>query len=144
MPTKKTEEKLIATKPAKKTEVKKAEVKKTPKPKVEKVAEVKAEIVKPPKTTIDVGSIHLKGKDAELVKKYQRKKDDTGSTEVQITLFTAKINSLSKHLKAHQKDSDSKRGLLIMVGKRRRLLTYLKKTDPKQYEKILVDLGLRK
>lgn len=139
MPTKKTEEKLIATKPAKK-----AEVKKTPKPKVEKVVEVKAEVVKPPKTTVDVGSIHLKGKDAELVKKYQRKKDDTGSTEVQITLFTAKINSLSKHLKAHQKDSDSKRGLLIMVGKRRRLLTYLKKTDPKQYEKILVDLGLRK
>lgn len=122
------EEKLITVKP-----VKKAEVKKAPKPKVEKV-----------KTTVDIGSIHLKGKAAELVKKYQRKKDDTGSTEVQIALFTAKINSLSKHLKAHQKDSDSKRGLLIMVGKRRRLLTYLKKTDPKQYEKILIDLGLRK
>lgn len=126
MPIKKTEEKLIATKPVKKAETK------------EKTT------ASPKKTTVDIGSIHLKGKDAELVKKYQRKKDDTGSTEVQITLFTAKINSLSKHLKAHQKDSDSKRGLLIMVGKRRRLLTYLKKTDPKQYEKILVDLGLRK
>ena len=100
--------------------------------------------VKPKKTTIDIGSIHLKGKDAELVKKYQRKKDDTGSTEVQIPLLIAKINSSPKHLKAHHKDSDSKRGLLIMVGKRRRLLTYLKKTDPKEYEKLIADLGLRK
>ena len=80
----------------------------------------------------------------DLVKKYQTHKNDTGSAEVQIVLLTEKILDLAKHLKKHAKDSDSRRGLLIMVGKRRRLLNYLKKNNDKIYEKLIKDLGLKK
>lgn len=79
-----------------------------------------------------------------LVEKYQTHKGDTGSTEVQAAVITQKISDLVKHLKKHGKDSDSRRGLLSMVGKRRKLLNYLKKSEPKKYEKLIVDLGLRK
>lgn len=81
---------------------------------------------------------------AELVKKYQTHKKDTGSADVQVVLLTEKITDLAKHLKKHGKDSDSRRGLLIMVGKRRRLLNYLRKSEPKTYEKLVKDLGLKK
>jgi small subunit ribosomal protein S15 len=80
----------------------------------------------------------------DLIKKYQTHKKDTGSTEVQVALLTEKIAELAKHLKKHAKDSDSRRGLLMMVGKRRRLLNYLKKSDPKKYEKLIKDLGLKR
>lgn len=80
----------------------------------------------------------------DLIKKYQTHKDDTGSTEVQVALLTEKIMELAKHLRKHAKDSDSRRGLLMMVGKRRRLLNYLKKSNLKQYEKLIKDLGLKK
>ncbi|KKQ73968.1 MAG: 30S ribosomal protein S15 [Berkelbacteria bacterium GW2011_GWB1_38_5] len=80
----------------------------------------------------------------DLIKKYQTHKNDTGSTEVQVALLTEKILDLAKHLKKHAKDSDSRRGLLMMVGKRRRLLNYLKKDEPKKYEKLIKDLGLKK
>ena len=80
----------------------------------------------------------------DLIKKYQTHKNDTGSTEVQVALLTQKIAELAKHLKKHAKDADSRRGLLMMVGKRRRLLNYLKKNDVKQYEKLIKDLGLKK
>lgn len=80
----------------------------------------------------------------DLVKKYQSHKNDTGSTNVQVALLTQKIAELAKHLKKHAKDNDSRRGLLIMVGKRRRLLNYLKKNDVKKYEKLIKDLGLKK
>ncbi len=83
-------------------------------------------------------------KTPDLIKKYQTHKKDTGSAEVQAVLLTEKILELAKHLKKHQKDSDSRRGLLIMVGKRRRLLNYLKNSDPKTYEKLIKDLGLKK
>ena len=79
-----------------------------------------------------------------LVEQYQTHKKDTGSTEVQIALLTQQIVDLNKHLGVHGKDSDSRRGLLMMVGKRRRLLNYLRKSDLKKYEKIIKDLGLRK
>ena len=69
---------------------------------------------------------------------------DTGSVDFQIQNFTEKINSLVKHLKAHPHDYDSRRGLLIMVGKRRRLLNYVKKTDDKKYEKLVGALKLKK
>ncbi len=69
---------------------------------------------------------------------------DTGSPTVQIALLTEKINDLSGHLKIHRKDFHSRRGLLMMLGKRRRLLSYLKKHDFKRYEEILVKLKLRK
>lgn len=80
----------------------------------------------------------------DLIKKYRTHKKDTGSTEVQVALLTEKILELAKHLKKHQKDSDSRRGLLMMVGKRRRLLNYLKRDDPKKYDKLVKDLGLKK
>ncbi len=80
----------------------------------------------------------------DLIKKYQAHKEDTGSTEVQIAILTKKIGDLTKHLKEHAKDFDSRRGLLMMVGKRRRLLNYLKKNDEERYIKIIADLGLRK
>ncbi|AKM82318.1 TPA: 30S ribosomal protein S15 [Candidatus Berkelbacteria bacterium] len=80
----------------------------------------------------------------DLIKKYQTHKNDTGSTEVQVALLTEKIMELAKHLKKHAKDSDSRRGLLMMVGKRRRLLNYLKKGEPRKYEKLIKDLGLKK
>lgn len=80
----------------------------------------------------------------DLVKKYQSHKDDTGSTEVQIAILTKKISDLTKHLKDHKKDFDSRRGLLMMVGKRRRLLNYLRKTVEEKYIKIIADLGLKK
>jgi len=80
----------------------------------------------------------------DLIKKYRTHKKDTGSTEVQVALLTEKILELAKHLKKHQKDSDSRRGLLMMVGKRRRLLNYLKKDDLKEYDKLVKDLGLKK
>lgn len=79
-----------------------------------------------------------------LVEKYQTHKKDTGSVEVQIALLSQKITDLVKHLEGHSHDFDSKRGLLMMVGKRRRLLNYLRSSDIKKYEKIIKDLGLRK
>lgn len=80
----------------------------------------------------------------DLIKKYQTHAKDTGSTEVQTILLTDRIVDLAKHLKKYPKDADSRRGLLIMVGKRRRLLNYLRKNDQKSYEKLIKDLGLKK
>jgi len=79
-----------------------------------------------------------------LIEKYQIHKKDTGSIEVQIAILTEEMNHLSLHLKKHKKDSDSKRGLLMKVGKRRRLLNYLAKNNPTDYQKLIKDLGLRK
>lgn len=84
------------------------------------------------------------GKNKGLIEKYRTHKQDTGSTEVQVALLSEKITELTKHLKKHAKDQDSKRGLLSMIGKRRRLLNYLKKSDIKKYEKLIADLKLRK
>ena len=83
-------------------------------------------------------------KKGDLISKYQSHKDDTGSIEVQIAVLTKKISDLTEHLQEHKKDFDSRRGLLMMVGKRRRLLNYLKKTDEEQYNKLIADLGLRR
>ncbi len=79
-----------------------------------------------------------------LIKKYARGKKDTGSPEVQIALLTDRINHLTGHFEKHAKDHHSRRGLLMLVGNRRRLLNYLKKTKPAAYEKLLGELGLRK
>lgn len=83
-------------------------------------------------------------KKGDLITKYQSHEDDTGSIEVQIAVLTKKVSDLTKHLQEHKKDFDSRRGLLMMVGKRRRLLNYLKKTDEEQYDKLIADLGLRR
>ncbi|MFA7309003.1 MAG: 30S ribosomal protein S15 [Patescibacteria group bacterium] len=80
----------------------------------------------------------------EVIKNIGAKPESTGSTDVQIALLTAKIHQLNDHLKKHLHDFSSKRGLLKNVGQRRRLLRYLSKQDPKQYELVLKKLNLRK
>ncbi|HIT11978.1 MAG TPA: 30S ribosomal protein S15 [Candidatus Pelethosoma merdigallinarum] len=81
---------------------------------------------------------------AEIVKKYGRGANDTGSAEVQIAILTEEIKNLTEHLKEHQHDFHTRRGLLKKVGQRRSLLNYLFKTDVTRYRKIVSDLGLRK
>jgi small subunit ribosomal protein S15 len=85
-----------------------------------------------------------KEKKAELIAAYGRKEGDTGSPEVQIAILTERIRELTEHLKANPKDHHSRRGLLMMVGQRRGLLTYLKKTDLDGYRALIEKLGLRK
>lgn len=80
----------------------------------------------------------------KVLAKFQVHSNDTGSPEVQIALLSQRIEQLTGHLKSHRHDSDSRRGLLLMVGRRRRLLDYLKKNDTAKYEKLIGDLGLRK
>ena len=80
----------------------------------------------------------------EIVKEFSRGGSDTGSSEVQIALLTARIQYLTGHFKVHKKDFISRRGLLKMVGQRRRLLDYLKKTDRKKYFDIISRLKIRK
>lgn len=81
---------------------------------------------------------------AEILSTYARADKDTGSAEVQIALLTERINELTGHLKIHNKDNHSRRGLLIMVGKRRRLLNYLESKDVVRYREIIAKLGIRK
>ena len=81
---------------------------------------------------------------AELVKKYGRGENDTGSTEVQVAILTTRINNLTEHLKTHKKDFHSRRGLLVMVGQRRRLLDYLNSNSNERYAELIKTLGLRR
>jgi small subunit ribosomal protein S15 len=81
---------------------------------------------------------------AELVKEYQLKSGDTGSPEVQVALLTARISDLTEHFKSHAKDHHSRRGLLRMVSRRRKLLDYLKSEDADRYRKLIDRLGLRR
>jgi len=129
-PTKSTIKKTTKTVAPKKETI----VKKVAKPVKAKVA-VEAEKVKKP-TAKPVAS--------ELVKKYRNNAEDTGSIAVQISRLTERIQDLSKHLAKHIHDFDSKRGLLILVGKRRRLLNYMREHDEKNYSKLIQDLKLKK
>ena len=81
---------------------------------------------------------------AQIVKDYQRKQADTGSPEVQVALLSARITELTEHFKTHVKDHHSRRGLLRMVSRRRKLLDYLKRANVEQYRKLIDRLGLRK
>jgi small subunit ribosomal protein S15 len=80
----------------------------------------------------------------ELIGKYGREDGDTGSAEVQVALLTERVNHLTEHLRTHPKDHHSRRGLLMMVGKRRRLLRYLERVDLDRYRTVVSDLGLRR
>ncbi|MGI8462419.1 MAG: 30S ribosomal protein S15 [Solirubrobacterales bacterium] len=80
---------------------------------------------------------------AEVVSKHGRGDADTGSPEVQVALLTERINELTEHLRTHSKDHHSRRGLLMLVGKRRRLLRYLERSDVERYRALVADLGLR-
>jgi small subunit ribosomal protein S15 len=84
-----------------------------------------------------------KTKKQNIIKKYRTHDSDTGSSEVQISILTAEIEELSKHLKSHHKDHSSRRGLLKKVGERRRLLRYLKKENAASYEDLVVALKLK-
>ena len=81
---------------------------------------------------------------ASIIKEYQLAEGDTGSPEVQIALLTARINHLTEHLKTHKGDHHSRRGLLMMVGKRRGLLDYLQQIDIERYRTLISRLGIRK
>jgi small subunit ribosomal protein S15 len=83
-----------------------------------------------------------KEKKISIVKKFKVHETDTGSSEVQIALLTERINSLMEHLKANKKDQNSRRGLLILVGKRKRLMKYLERTDAKKCQSLVKELGL--
>ena len=83
-------------------------------------------------------------KKADIVKEYGRGADDTGSPEVQVAIITSRINTLTEHFKTHAKDNHSRRGLLMMVNKRRSLLDYLRREDEKRYTDLIAKLGLRK
>ncbi len=80
----------------------------------------------------------------ELVEKYGGSKDNTGSTEAQIAILTERINDLTDHIQENSKDHHSRRGLLKLVGKRRKLLDYLKDNDIEKYRELISDLGIRK
>ena len=80
----------------------------------------------------------------QLIKDYRRSDGDTGSPEVQVAVLTERINSLTGHLKGHMKDYSSRRGLLMLVSKRRRLLEYVRRCDAPKYVELLTRLGLRK
>jgi len=81
---------------------------------------------------------------ADLIKEHGRGSDDTGSPEVQVAIITSRINTLTEHFKTHAKDNHSRRGLLMMVNKRRSLLDYLRGEDEQRYTDLIAKLGLRK
>jgi small subunit ribosomal protein S15 len=82
-------------------------------------------------------------KKADIIREHQRTPQDTGSSEVQIAVLTQEIAELTEHLKVHKHDHHSQRGLMLKVGRRKRLLTYLKRTDPQRYRQLLERLGIR-
>jgi small subunit ribosomal protein S15 len=81
---------------------------------------------------------------AELVRQFGENENDTGNTRVQVALLTERINDLTEHLRGHKKDHHSRRGLLMLVGRRRRLLNYLAKKDLEGYRSLIGELGLRR
>ena len=80
----------------------------------------------------------------ELISEFATNKGDTGSADVQVAILTERINNLTEHMKIHKKDFHSRRGLLIMVGQRRRVLDYLKRTEAARYDSLIKRLGLRR
>jgi small subunit ribosomal protein S15 len=80
----------------------------------------------------------------ELIQEFRQGDDDTGSPEVQIAILTTRVNNLTEHMRVHKKDYATRRGLLALVGRRRRLLDYLRKADPQRYLEIIGRLGIRK
>ena len=79
----------------------------------------------------------------EVISKFANNENDTGSPEVQIALFSERINNLTNHLKSHKHDHHTRKGLMVMVGKRKRLLNYLSKKNKQKYESLIKELGLR-
>jgi small subunit ribosomal protein S15 len=104
----------------------------------------KATEKKPSKKAIKAATKHVKKAKKTIITKHQVHKKDTGSPKVQIAILTERINSLTEHLKEHNKDNHSRRGLILMVGKRRRLLRYVSNKNKDLYEELLKKLKIRK
>ncbi len=85
-----------------------------------------------------------KAKKEDIIKKFGKEATDTGKAEVQVALLTERINELTEHLERHKKDNSSRRGLIKLVSKRRKILSYLSKTDISRYRAVLAQLSLRK
>ena len=85
-----------------------------------------------------------KDRKTDVIQEYRRSDQDTGSPEVQIAVLSQRIDNLTEHLKSHTKDHASRRGLLMLVSRRRRLLDYLKRVDPDRYRDMISRLGIRK
>lgn len=84
-----------------------------------------------------------KERKAELIKQYGKNEQDSGSAAVQVAILTDRIHELTEHMKSHKKDFHTRRGLLMLVGKRRRLLSYIKKDDINEYRELIAKLGIR-
>jgi small subunit ribosomal protein S15 len=84
-----------------------------------------------------------KERKAELIREYGKNEHDSGSAEVQVAILTDRIKELTEHMKTHKKDYHTRRGLLMLVGKRRRLLSYIKKNDIDNYRQLIAKLGIR-
>ena len=89
-------------------------------------------------------TIMTKEEKQEIISKFKQSENDTGSSEVQIAILTKKINALTDHLRENKRDHSSRRGLMMMVGRRRGLLDYLKEREPQRYVNIIQALGIRK
>ncbi len=93
---------------------------------------------------MQLGLTLVKEDKQNIIEKFKIHESDTGSAEVQVAILTKKINVLNEHLKSNKKDNHSRRGLVMMVGKRKRLLGYLKNSEVSRYKKLIKELGLRK
>jgi len=93
---------------------------------------------------VQLGLTLVKEDKQKIIEKFKIHENDTGSAEVQVAILTKKINTLNEHLKSNKKDHHSRRGLVMMVGKRKRLLEYLKNSEVSRYKKLIKELGLRK
>ena len=129
--------KKIAVKPKTKTVKAKAVVKKVVKP-------VKTPKLIVPEVNTEITGVVMSDDKDKIIEKFAQRKGDTGSPEVQIALLTHKIEKLSAHLDINKKDNHSRRGLLKVIAKRRRILNYLHKLDEKRYKVLIKELGLKK
>lgn len=113
---------------------------------VKPVKEVKEVKVKTPKAkeVIETPKSNLEDDKQKIIDKFGQKKGDTGSPEVQVALLSLKIDKLAEHLEINKKDNHSRRGLLKVIAKRRRILNYLQKLDEKRYKKLIKEIGLKK
>ncbi len=93
---------------------------------------------------MQLGLTLVKEDKQKIIEEFKTHENDTGSAEVQVAILTKKINTLNEHLKSNKKDHHSRRGLVMMVGKRKRLLEYLKNSEVSRYKKLIKELGLRK
>jgi small subunit ribosomal protein S15 len=112
--------------------------------KVAKVVKVVKESKVKVKKIVEAPKVALEDDKQKIIDKFGQKKGDTGSPEVQVALLSLKIDKLAEHLEVNKKDNHSRRGLLKVIAKRRRILNYLEKLDEKRYKKLIKEIGLKK